>query len=79
MAKITRSWLLIVSGRGVLQMSAGREPLLSELPDGGDFRGTLMTMVFRQNAARDYPSLLNEAKIRAGLLRIGRASGRFQQ
>lgn len=79
MAKLTRSWLLIVSGRGVLQMSAGREPVLTELPDGGDFHGTLMTMVFRQNAARDYPSLLNKAKIRAGLLRIGRASGRFRE
>ena len=79
MAKLTHSWLLIVSGRGVLQMSAGRDSVLSELPDGGDFHGTLMTMVFRQNAARNYPSLLNEAKTRAGLLRIGRASGRFQE
>jgi hypothetical protein len=78
LARLTRAWLLIVSGTGVLRVNQGGEPLSSTLPDGGYYRGTMMTMVFRQTAAADYHTLLHEAKVRAGLLRTGRATGRFQ-
>lgn len=78
LARLTQAWLLIVSGTGVLNISAGGEPRLSELPTGGNYRGTLMTMVFRQKAAAEFSELLHEAKVRAGLLRTGHATGRFQ-
>lgn len=77
LARQTRAWLLIVSGSGVLRINSGAEPTLATLPEHGFYQGTMMTMAFRQDAAANYPQLLHEAKVRAGLLRAGRATGRF--
>ena len=77
LAHITKGWLLIVSGNGVLQLSAGGNVKVSTLPNAGYHQGTLITLTLAQNAAHDFPQLLHEAKIQAGLLRTGTASGKF--
>jgi hypothetical protein len=78
LAQLTKAWLLIVSGRGAVRVVAGSEPQMSELPNGRCFPGTLIAMTFRQTSARNYPQLLHDAKVRAGLLRTRGAMGRFQ-
>ena len=77
LARLTKGWLLIVSGKGVLQLSAGANVKVATLPDAGYHQGTLITLTMAQNAARDFPQLLHDAKIQAGLLRTGPASGNF--
>lgn len=78
LAHLAGAWLLIVSGRGALRLNPGQAPVVADLANGGSFRGTLLTMVFPQKPAADFVSLLQQAKLRAGLLRAGRATGRFQ-
>lgn len=77
LAQLTKGWLLIVSGSGVLQISADAIVKASSLPNGGAFIGTLITLTLAQDSAKDFSGLLHEAKIQAGLLRTGHASGKF--
>jgi ABC-type transporter Mla MlaB component len=78
LAKLSGAWLLIVSGSGVLRISPKGGYSLSQLPEGGYYQGTLMTMVVPQKAPSDFAKMLNEAKVQAGLLRMRRATGRFE-
>jgi hypothetical protein len=77
LARLTKGWLLIVSGSGVLQILAGGGMKVSALPDSGFYRGTLFTLTLAQDSAKSFPQLLHDAKIRAGLLRTELARGRF--
>ena len=64
----TKSWLMIVSGGGVLQITGDSEPKTLVLPDNTRYRGTLVVLSFRQKSVLDYAALLHAAKIDAGLL-----------
>lgn len=77
LAQLMKAWLLIVSGQGVLQINEGSAPKFSVLPENGNYRGTLVALTFKQSSVHNYFELLHEAKIRAGLLRTGRATGKF--
>ena len=77
LARLTKAWLLIVSGTGVLRINRGEEPALSSLPNGGVYRGTLIAASFPQAEILDYPRLLQSAKEQAGLLRGRGRPGRF--
>lgn len=76
--RLMKGRLLIVSGRGAVQLSGAAAPRVGELPVDGVFRGTLVAMSFRQPAASEYPALLHEAKVRAGLLHAGRVRATFE-
>ncbi len=78
LARITRAWLLIVSGTGVLRISDGRPPELSDLPNGGCYCGTLLAMTFRERDAHGFARLLHNAKVDAGLLRTPRVAINFE-
>lgn len=77
LSRLTKGWLLIVSGNGVLQLSPNADVRISTLPDTGYLQGTLLTLTLTQNAAHDFPQLLHAAKIQAGLLRTEPTNGRF--
>ena len=77
LARLTKAWLLIVSGTGVLRINRGEEPEMSLLPKGGVYHGTLIAASFPKAEIQNYPLLLESAKEQAGLLRSRRIPGRF--
>ncbi len=77
LARLTKGWLLIVSGSGILQISAGGAVKVSTLPNSGYYHGTLFTLTLAQESARGFSELLHDAKIQAGLLRTEHARGKF--
>lgn len=70
MVRLTKGWLMIVSGTGALKIRGGQAPETLVLPEGAYYQGTLVVMTFRQEdiRVRDYAALLHEAKTDAGLL-----------
>jgi len=78
LTRLLEGWLLIVSGTGVLRIAKGNTPNLSQLPHNGRYDGTLIALTIRQDMAADFPRLLHNAKINAGLLRTDHPSGNFQ-
>lgn len=78
LARLTQAWLMIVSGTGVLRIKPESDPVLSELPDGGHYQGTLVAMTFPEREAHDFARLLHNAKVESGLLRKHRAPIRFE-
>lgn len=78
LARQTRGWLLVVSGRGVVILKPGfPNAEVSVLPDDGCYAGTLVAAVFRQQDIRDFADLLHNAKVRAGLLSTGPSTATF--
>ena len=51
---------------------------LEELTDGGFYQGTLVAMSFRQSAASAFPELLQEAKVKNGVLHRGPGRATFE-
>lgn len=78
LSRLTRAWLLIVSGQGTLQILPKRGLSVSKLSDGRRFHGTLIGLTFRQQEVRDFADLLHQAKSRTGLLRDGGITGKFK-
>lgn len=78
LARLTSAWLLIVSGRGVLRMNQGAAPIISELPDDGTYKGTIVAMTFPERDARAFSELLHRAKQEAGLLQLPKLNIRFE-
>jgi len=79
LARLTKSWLMIVSGSGVVQILpqvTGTQAF--QLPDGGIYPGTIIAMTCRQEAANGFSKLLHTAKDEAGLLRRGTIKARFE-
>lgn len=68
LVQLIKGWMLIVSGNGILTIHEGRAPELSVLPGKARYRGTLVTMTFRQKDVRDFATLLERAKTEIGLL-----------
>jgi hypothetical protein len=79
LARLTKSWLMILSGSGVVQILPNvAETKAFELPDGGIFPGTIIALTCRQDAANGFSELLYTAKDQAGLLRRGTIKARFE-
>lgn len=78
MAELASAWMLVVSGTGVVRLNpGGTRPLADLLPNGGNYPGTLVAMTFRQERARDFAALLDQAKRASGLLRPTGSRARF--
>jgi anti-sigma regulatory factor (Ser/Thr protein kinase) len=73
-----KGWLLIVSGTGVLKIRAGEVAKTEVLPEAAHYQGTLVGLTFRQRDVVDYASLLENAKIDAGLLQRANNVIRFR-
>lgn len=80
MAELAQAWMLIVSGRGVVRITPGKERSVqaSLLPENGLYPGTLVALTFRQDKVHDFPMLLDAAKRKSGLLRRPENRGRFR-
>lgn len=80
MAELAKAWMLIVSGRGVVRITPGKERSVqaSLLPGTGAYPGTLVALTFRQDRVHDFPLLLDAAKRKSGLLRRPENRGRFR-
>jgi hypothetical protein len=68
LARLTRAWLLIASGTGLLQMNPDGAIQETVLPSGSRFHGTLVALTFRRDKLQEFSTLLHEAKQEAGLL-----------
>jgi hypothetical protein len=80
LARLTKSWLMIVSGSGVVQiLPKFAEPQVLRLPEGGIYPGTIIALTCRQDAAKDFSGLLETAKQEAGLLRPGTIKAKFER
>jgi hypothetical protein len=78
LSRLTRAWLLIVSGRGVLSIKPDGVVESSLLPEDGCYQGTLITLTFKQDRVRDFAEMLYVAKVEAGLLQTTEIGGRFK-
>ena len=78
LVQLIKGWMLIVSGNGILTIHEGCGPELSVLPGQARFRGTLVTMTFRQNDVRDFATLLERAKTEIGHLQPATIGIRFR-
>lgn len=78
LVKQAHGWLLVVSGTGVVILKPGGEPMVSELPGGASFEGTLVVTAFKQKDVKNFADLLHEAKVKAGLLQNRPFSGNFK-
>lgn len=77
LVRLTKGWLTIVSGNGVLKIEEGQKAKKSVLPDDGRYHGTFFEMGIRQQSANGFHTLLRDAKIHAGLLNQGSSGARF--
>ena len=68
LARLTQAWLLMASGRGLLQMNPDGAIHESLMPDGSRYNGTLAALTFRRDKLQEFAILLHEAKQEAGLL-----------
>ncbi len=78
LARLAKAWLLIASGSGAFRLRPDGSTSTESLPINGFFRGTLLTMVFRQDRVSDFAAMLDEAKNATGLLRRRQSPGRFE-
>jgi anti-sigma regulatory factor (Ser/Thr protein kinase) len=78
LARLAKAWMLIVSGRGVVQMLPDGRQKATELPAQGFYQGTLVALSFKQTDISDFPQLLTAAKISAGLLPPTGVRGTFE-
>lgn len=74
---LTGGWLLIVSGTGVLRIQKGSAPMITALPGGASYHGTLIGLTFAQESVKDYAGLLQQAKTDSGLLKEATQRIRF--
>lgn len=79
MTRQTKSWLLIVSGRGVLTLSPNENIECRELAGGANYPGTLVAVTFLQTVVQDFAALLTAAKVEAGLLHRHNPTARFEK
>lgn len=77
MMGLTGGWLLIVSGTGVLRIQKGAAPLVTAIPGGASYHGTLIGLTFAQESVKDYARLLHQAKTDSGLLKEATQRIRF--
>lgn len=68
LARLTDGWIAVISGTGLVRVSGNGDPIADTLPDNGCYRGTLVALALRESNVKEYASLLNQAKIEAGLL-----------
>ena len=73
-----KGWLMILSGTGGVKVRAGMAPEEIILPQAARYQGTLVGLTFRQEDVRDYATLLQDAKIEAGLLQRSNNVLRFR-
>lgn len=78
MARQTKSWLLIVSGRGVLTLGPNGNVECRELDGNAYYPGTLVAVTFLQTVVQDFAALLTAAKVEAGLLHPHNPNARFE-
>ena len=78
MTRQTRSWLLIVSGRGVLTLGPNGNIECRDLDAGACYPGTLIAVTFLQTVVQDFAALLTAAKVEAGLLHRHNPTARFE-
>lgn len=78
LAVLMRAWLLIVSGTGVFTLNPDGVPKSSALPSHGEFQGTLIGFTFVQDSVVDFDAMLQNAILRAGLLRNSRTGIKFE-
>jgi len=78
LTRLTKGWLMIVSGTGVVTLSRPGALKSTVLPNGAAYQGTLIAGSFPQKETRDFARLLHTAKIEAGLLRHGTIDATFE-
>jgi ABC-type transporter Mla MlaB component len=71
LARLTHSWLLIVSGSGAVQIRPGKVPVSETMNNGTNYPGTLLAWSFRQDRLGGFAEQLHQAKVNAGLLPDG--------
>jgi len=76
-ARLSKAWMLLVSGTGVCQLSPSGDIKYNSLPENGIYHGTLCVLTFPQIMGQQFSEMLYEAKGHAGLLHMGGQSGRF--
>jgi anti-anti-sigma regulatory factor len=77
MVRQIKSWLLIVSGRGVLTLLPTGEIECRDLDREARYPGTLVAVTARQTGSHDFAALLTSAKVEAGLLHRHNPTARF--
>ncbi len=78
LARQTKAWLLIVSGKARLTMGNNGNIRSEALPNGAEYKGTLLAMTIPQKTVKDFAALLTVAKSEAGLLRSPGLTGNFE-
>jgi len=78
LARLTYSWLLIISGSGFVRMERAKPPSVHRLPSGARFPGTVIAVGFPQAKVREFAAMLNQAKTDAGLLQTRDNRGMFE-
>lgn len=78
MTRQTKSWLLIVSGRGVLTLNRNGYVECRKLDRGAYYPGTLVAVTFLPTVVQDFAALLTAAKVEAGLLHRHNPTARFE-
>lgn len=79
LTRLAKGWMSIISGRGVVRMANGGEIICDYLPGDAYYKGTLVSLAFKQAAAADYHGLLQAAKTQAGLLPSRRFRAKFER
>jgi len=78
LSRLTKGWLMIVSGTGVVTSARGGVIMSATLPDNGYYHGTIIAGSFPERGIRNFARLLHTAKIEAGLLRHGTIDATFE-
>lgn len=68
LVRSTEAWLLLVSGTGTLRIHPDGKVTTAELPNMASYRGKLVALTFRRSKLQEFYTLLNNAKLDAGLL-----------
>jgi len=78
LSRLSRAWLLIVSGSGLVRLGPEGRFDSGLLPGKGRYEGTLVAVTFKQAEVNDFPLLLTAAKFEAGLLPQSQPRGNFR-